>query len=249
MMKKLEMLVTFLLACASLQTRPLKGISIRSIAIISFSLILTWLPSEAVGVIIRDEYWPANSDGVWQISSEFIGQVIQSHVDGQLVRIELPMGSYNPADDLFWQIIPATPNSPNPGNALLAEGLIPKTNIDLIGPINIDLAGFQLNFQVGDYFALTLYSPSPWRSWYSYRGYDAPNLTFQKYAGFWNKLDNTIGYPPNQPHYSPGFSTFFEVVPEPDANLLLFVALAIFPVICRHANHSLPHSMERNKKG
>src|SRR4051812_2967672 len=103
-------------------------------------LLIVCAPVNAwAGTIVRDQYWPANSDGVWDLVQwETVATVIDVTQTGLLDRVELYMGvSPRPpgvswgAGDLYWSILSVSDGKPAPITfPSLASGFIPSPEID-----------------------------------------------------------------------------------------------------------------------
>jgi len=191
------------------------------------------LPLVANAEIVRDQYWPANSDGQWDFCCAPIAATIAAGKSGWLDRIELPIDlfplPYSPplthGGDLYWSLctfdsqgLPvSTPAT------TLAYGTVPGTAITNVPGITIDVRSFDLHVEPGDRYALTLMTWGPILRWVSYWGYDAPQgTTFEDRVVYW------FAYPPSptMPAYSPAYTTYIDTVPEPTSFMQCIAGLA-----------------------
>ncbi len=175
--------------------------------------------------IVRDQYWPWNSNGVYQ--SPFIfpeGVVSDVTVGGILDHVDIPIGLTYPntpsGQVLHWSIYDAKNGMPL-NSTVRASGTIPVT--DVSGPIAIPVSTFGLLYHPGDQFTFAIQGDGDEvYSWYSYRGFDAKvSREYRLIGGAWS-LDEPPLNPP--PSYAAAYSTFF-AVPEPTTATLLLLGM------------------------
>jgi hypothetical protein len=180
--------------------------------------------------IVKDQHWPANSDGVWEFGGPPIGNVLDVGLSGKLIQIDLyltkrfwPPQNPIPVGDLYWELRSVKDGLPEAFSVLpLASGVVLGTSITFEPLVTIDLTAEQLFVESGQQIGLCLTGSSGIYQWLSYRGTDAPqNRSFFLTGIGWQKFP--IDRNPPVPPYSAGYSTYVELVPEPSGTLLALV--------------------------
>lgn len=203
-------------------------------------------PVVSLGEIVRDQYWPANSDGQWDFCCAPIAATIAAGKSGWLDRIELPIDllplPYSPplthGGDLYWSLctFDAQGLPVSTPATTVAYGTVPGTAITTVPGITIDVRSFDLYVEPGDKYALTLMTWGPHLRWFSYWGYDAPQgTTFEDRVVYW------FAYPPSptMPAYSTAYTTYIDTVPEPTLLALCASGLSVASLCVRRRRNRI----------
>jgi hypothetical protein len=174
------------------------------------------------GPVVRDQYWPANSDGVYNSGFTFPeGVVSDVTIDGFLDHIDIPISLRFPNSTgvLNWYIFDAQNNKPM-GTQPRVSGFIPNTDVD--GLVTISLSTYGLLYHPGDQFTFAIEGSGGGNYlWRSYRGSGAKlHREYRLFSNGWS-LDDP---PLNSSGYVPGYSTYISI---PESSTLA-LSLGIF---------------------
>ncbi len=129
------------------------------------ALVCAALPvASLAGEFVRDQYWPANSDGVGEFNAQTLATIIDVSVTGRLDRVELFMNARREGFDTLWRVADMRWQIRSVENAFpapismppLATGKIPGSEFvyePMVKGMVVDVSPANLYLQAGDQFA------------------------------------------------------------------------------------------------
>src|ERR1700752_4778668 len=133
---------------------------VNQIAITLGLLLAGFVTSTVLGVsptpVVRDQYWPDNSSGVYNSGFTFPeGVVSDVTIDGLLDHIDIPISLRFPNSTgvLNWYIFDEQNNKPL-GTQPRVSGFIPNTDVN--GLVIIPLSTYDLRYHPGDQFTFAI---------------------------------------------------------------------------------------------